>query len=459
MQHRFRLPAVLAACTLAALAATGACTSTSPRPYVHVESIAAHADEPLSPNDPFWLYGPGTSYWDEQTDDGFPVERPSYGVDAIDAWTHNQGAGVIVAVVDTGFNTSSPELSGHLWTNPAPAFDDLHGANLVAMNGDIADPAPPTPPAQAPTTHPQRPARYGHGTVVAGLISSVAPQAQLMLLRVSSDSDPTEADGAAVLRAFTYAVKHGATVINLSLGSQSDCSASWGRAIRDAEAHNIVVVAAAGNEQSEITAPVQHCPTFGDPGTLAAASITQQGALSWFSNWGSPLVQVAAPGDEMELPAADGSTWPESGTSLSSPLTAGVVALVRAERPQATPAQVVKAITASAYPLASLTGKVASGGVVDAVAALNWIDQADLTAPSPPRQVSPATFRLRRRSVVIVRWDASSDNRALVGYRVSIDGRLRATVAPTVLSFSVRLGAGRHSWSVVAFDDAGNTSG
>lgn len=444
MPRLLRLLAVFAAFAVFAFLSLTANTAPRPQLRLHSETRTGMRADPLYPSDPFWLYG-ATTYYDDQTDDGNLVEKPSYGVDAIAAWPTSRGAGQIIAVIDSGFDTSIPYLASHLWTNPAPTFGDLHGANVVSMNADISEPAP---------------RNGGHGTTVAALAAEVAPDAQLMLLRVSSNSDPGETDSEAVLRAVRYAIDHDATVINMSFGMQADCATTIGRAIDDAEAHNIVVVVAAGNEDSHLTSGRQHCPTLGGAGTLAVAATNQQGVFSdFFSNWGAGI-QVAAPGEEMYVPGAGGDSFLRTGTSISAPLAAGAVALVRADRPQASAAQAVRAITATAYPLPTLAGKVESGGEVDAAAALDWIEHADLTAPTAPAQRSPTpTFRLHRRSIVVFRWTAATDDRAVAGYRIVVDGRQRATVAASVLSFSVRLAAGRHSWSIVACDTAGNQSG
>lgn len=400
--------------------------------------------DPLLPNAQWWLYGP-TTYWDTQTDDGNPVEQPSYGIDAENAWSRSKGAGQIVAVVDTGFDTSL--LAGHLWTNPTPdpTNGDLHGWNFGDNSPDISDAVP----------------RGGHGTKVAELVAQAAPAAQLMLLRVVSTAHPDISDAATVARAVDFAIAHRATIINYSFGAQEECTAEDAPLIRKAVAHGILFVVAAGNEGEAVSAAHPHCPPLGLPGELAATAVDQQGDFNEYDNlfnWGDGI-QVAAPGEELEIPGIGGDTYESSGTSLAAPLAAGAAALVRADRPQATPQQVIAAIEQSAYPLPALIGKVSSAGIVDAARALDAIENADLTAPTAPALISPASrFSLRRTTRTRFCWTASSDDRALAGYQLTLDGRMLPLVSPTSTCSTVRMRAGIHRWHVAAIDTNGNLS-
>jgi hypothetical protein len=241
------------------------------------------------------------------------------------AWTKATGAGVTVAIIDTGVDASSPDLAGQL---VAGAHLDKTG-RIVA--GDVAD-------------------TYGHGTHVAGIIAAkadghgttgIAPGAKVMPINV----DTPLFDGNTVAAAIRWATDHHANVINLSLGIpdiklyQSDvtpiCQAS-----KYAHDHGVLVVASAGNDGEGLDLPSAPADC-GDPISVAALDNTQQ-ATSWSSF--DPTVTLAAPGANIysTVPTFISRTRYAlfSGTSMASPFVAGVAALVLEQHPTWTPDQV-----------------------------------------------------------------------------------------------------------------------
>jgi len=242
-----------------------------------------------------------------------------------------RGAGVTVAVLDTGVDPAHPQLAGRL----------VQGFDFV--DNDL-DPSEVGTAAANPN--------YGHGTHVAGLIALVAPEASIMPLRV------LDADGVGdiwvLAEALAFAINpdgnlqtaDGADVINLSLsttyrtdllteivaavtceedddaGEDDDCLVGPGQ-------HGAVVVAAAGNSGSSTP---EYPAAEGVIGLLAVAASTPEDTLASFSNFGS-WVHVAAPGENIlsSVPNGEYAVW--SGTSMSTPLVAGEAALVRAANP------------------------------------------------------------------------------------------------------------------------------
>ena len=164
------------------------------------------------------------------------------------------------------------------------------------------------------------PPSFGHGTMVAGLVRLVAPGARIMPLKVFGG------DGQAhlfdILRAIYFAVDNGADIINMSF-SMTELDHELIEAIRYAHTNGVVVVAAAGNQAQQ-----EHVYPAALSHTLGVASVNLDDTLSGFSNFGSGMVSLAAPG------AAVISTYPGGlyaagwGTSFSSPLVTGAAALV-----------------------------------------------------------------------------------------------------------------------------------
>jgi subtilisin family serine protease len=245
------------------------------------------------------------------------------------------GAGVRIAVLDTGVDAQHPALAGRLM----PGRDFVDGDNEPAEVGTPAD------------------LGFGHGTHVAGLIALAAPGARIMPLRVL---DPAGQGNAWVLlEALLYAVDpdgnpgtdDGAHVINMSLGSLGRTQLFDAIAMLvsctppdPAEAKNFddpgfnvdrqrctvsngaVMAVAAGNQGSK---SVREYPAAESAyGKIAVGASTAAHTLASFSNSGS-WIDLAAPGEQIisSVPGPAYATW--SGTSMAAPLVAGTVALVR----------------------------------------------------------------------------------------------------------------------------------
>ena len=250
------------------------------------------------------------------------------------------GAGVRVAVLDTGVDRSHPALAGRL----------LPGRDFVDGDWDASEGGSPAS------------ASYGHGTHVAGLVALAAPGAQIVPVRV------LDAEGVgnawALAEALLWAIDpdgnpatdDGAQVVNISLGSLNRTRimdsialiASCGVAISDdpiadrsdpgyrgdetrcRNGPGAVVVAAAGNDGSDT---VKEYPAAeGAYGLMAVAATTPAGRIAGFSNDGN-WIDLAAPGEGLTstFPGGGYATW--SGTSMAAPLVAGTAALIRAADP------------------------------------------------------------------------------------------------------------------------------
>lgn len=283
------------------------------------------------------------------------------------------GVGIRVAVLDTGIDADHLELRDHVL--PGKDFVDSGPLPSEVAGG----------------------AGFGHGTHVAGLVAQVAPGAKIVPLRV------LDADGVGnawvLAEALLYAIDpdlnpataDGAHVVNMSLGSMArtgilktiefiaTCSTPVaGDPIADlsdpgyaddlARCANAsvgtVIVAAAGNDGSK---HVKQYPAAESVyGLIPVAATRADGRLAAFSNYGN-WIQVAAPGEGITstLPGGGYGTW--SGTSMASPLVAGVAALVRAANPELTPRDVAERIERTA---GGICGKV-SQVRVDALAAVS----------------------------------------------------------------------------------------
>jgi len=172
------------------------------------------------------------------------------------------------------------------------------------------------------------PAR-GHGTMVAGVIAAVAPDAMIMPLRVFDDNG--DADDFTIAKAIRWAVDHGANVINMSFGTLED-SNTLKAAIKYASGKGVVLVASAGNNN---TSTPQYPAGYNDD-VMAIAATDLRDVKASFSNFGD-VVDAAAPGVNIITPYPGGYYAVVSGTSFSSPMVAAEAAVLLEARRQRDP--------------------------------------------------------------------------------------------------------------------------
>lgn len=162
---------------------------------------------------------------------------------------------------------------------------------------------------------------FGHGTMTAGLVHLVAPQAKLLPLKAFSANGTGYLSN--IVAALYYATQNHANVVNMSFDLSSS-SPSLQNAVSYANKAGVVLVAAAGNEDTN----ARVYPAAMNGQVVGIASTSDSDARSSFSNYGSADVWIAAPGENVISTYPGGTYGSESGTSFSSPLVAGTVALM-----------------------------------------------------------------------------------------------------------------------------------
>jgi subtilisin family serine protease len=242
------------------------------------------------------------------------------------------GAGVTVAVIDTGVDPTHPVLRGVL----LPGYDFTRNQSGGSEGTDVTAPAPDSGSATTALVNQrtvavldqrtvavldnQKYSAFGHGTMTAGLVHLVAPQAKIMPLKAF------HADGTAynsdVLRAIYYAVRNGADVMNMSFNYTS-YSPELAKAIRYANSQGVISVASAGNDGQRTTSY-----PGGFPGVVDVASTDNNDIQSSFTNYGAPPVWLAAPGEGVVTIYPWNTYAAGWGTSFSTPLVAGTAALM-----------------------------------------------------------------------------------------------------------------------------------
>lgn len=276
-----------------------------------------------------------------------------YGIER--AWQITRGAGIRIAIIDTGIDGSHQDLQGAV----------VGGSDFSGLG---------TSDGQTPVGADRR-----HGTMVASLaagrgnnqtdgVIGSAPEAELLSLSMSFGGGDISPDDQ-IARAVRYAVDNGAQIISLSLTRNTrDWPESWDRAFSYAAASDVVVVAAAGNRASG-TEAVGAPATM--PGVLTVGGVNRDRIASSTASSQGITIGVMAPSEGLvgAVPGGGYVTW--SGTSGATPIVAGIAALVRAAYPTLDAANVINRILATATPV---TGEVPDSlygyGIVNAHQAL-----------------------------------------------------------------------------------------
>ena len=256
---------------------------------------------------------------------------------------HVTGSGVTVAVIDTGVDPTNPVLQNLL----VSGYDFTRNMNGGSEDSDVSA-SPNLSNAQATQVDQRTVAvldqrtvavldgsqysAFGHGTMTAGIVHLVAPQAKIMPLKAfNADGSGYDSD---VLRAIYYAVKNGAKVLSMSFDYTS-YSPELANAIKYANSNSVVSVASAGNAGEQIMVY---------PGGLTSvidvASTSNSDIQSVFTNYGAPPVWLAAPGEGV-MSTYPWGTWAAGwGTSFSTPFVSGTAALMLGTNGNCTPSKV-----------------------------------------------------------------------------------------------------------------------
>lgn len=284
-------------------------------------------------------------------------------IHAAEAWASHTGSSrVIVAVLDTGFSTSHPDLRSNLYTNPREVannnldddgngyVDDVHGWDMISGDARPED-------------------EQGHGTHVAGTIGAVGNNAQgvvgvnwqvsILPIQVCASWGCLTSK---VATGLLYAGELGARVANASLGGSHPPLAYEVNAARAFGAKGGILVAAAGNSSSNNDNNPVYPAGYDLENVISVAATDQKDNLAGFSNYGATSVDLGAPGSSIVSTYMGNTYRGMNGTSMASPHVAGALALYLDKDPSASVTELRTRLLQTVDPLPSLANKVASGG-------------------------------------------------------------------------------------------------
>jgi subtilisin family serine protease len=332
------------------------------------------ADAPVVPNDPQF-----TSLWG-LNNTGQSGGKVDADVDAPEAWESFTGDGsVVVGVIDTGIDYAHPDLAANIWTNPGEIagnaidddgngfVDDVHGYDFVGAND--------TDPMDD----------HYHGTHVAGTIGAaannstgvagVAWNVKLMALKFLSASGSGTTDDA--IEAVNYVGLMKSRGVNVRLTNNSWGGGGFSQAlldaIRDNAAKDVLFVAAAGNYSTNTDASAYYPQSYDSPNVISVAATDRNDLLASFSNYGTTSVDLAAPGVDIVSTSPGASYRTLSGTSMATPHVSGAAAMLFMRASGLGYAAAKSALLTTVDPIASLAGKVATGGRLNLARALSSV--------------------------------------------------------------------------------------
>ncbi len=286
-------------------------------------------------------------------------------IDAAAAWhIIREAPNVIVAVVDTGVNLEHQDLVPNLWVNPAPTFNDIHGARFIngLQSGTPSD-------------------DNGHGTHLAGTIGAVGDNGigvagvawRVKIMAVKSFNSTGRGSMSDIVSGINYAVTRGAHIINASFGIDGGTAFSQAQlaAISAARDAGVIFVAAAGNSGANVDLVRAYPANHPIDNILAVGNSTRRDELSLSSNYGA-AVDLFAPGSEILSLSHVGFTGTTtlSGTSMAAPHVAGALALLKARFPNDSYRQLMNRLLRGAEAGARFAGRSQTGGRLNLLNAL-----------------------------------------------------------------------------------------
>lgn len=283
---------------------------------------------------------------------------PSYkksSINLLESWKKfEKKKEIVVAVVDTGIQFNHPFLRDNLYVKEGKLSAKNYGVDFSSSS-----------PEKTPKDN------HGHGTHVSGIIKSVFPEVKLLSLKYYNPHASGQANLNSTIKALKYAVDLNVDVINYS-GGGPEPSAAEKAILEEAEKKGILIIAAAGNEKSNIDEKrnAYYPASYGLSNIITVAAHDEFNQIIASSNFGKKSVDIAAPGFRIRSAIPGNGAGLMTGTSQATAFVSGVAAMIKSNYPSLNYQQVKNIILSSSKKIKTLKGKILGGGKLDAARAL-----------------------------------------------------------------------------------------
>ncbi len=301
---------------------------------------------------------------------GVNPENPA-SINLLEAWKKfKKKKDIVVAVVDTGIDPIHPFLEKNIFVENGKVDENNFGVDFSKdkkLKGAPLD-------------------QHGHGTHVSGIIKSIYPDVKILALKYYNPNASGIDNLNSTVEALKYAVDNNVDVINYS-GGGPEAAVEELRILKEAERKGILVVAAAGNEESNIDdrKKAYFPASYGLKNIITVTAHDEDLRILSSSNYGRSSVDIFAPGYRIKSSLQNGRAGYLTGTSQATAFVTGVAALIKSQFPNLPTEKIKEIIKASAKKEVTMEGKCATGGRLDASAAITLAAQYEDT---PNRQLA-----------------------------------------------------------------------
>jgi subtilisin family serine protease len=300
---------------------------------------------------------------------GIDPDKHLASINLKESWTKfKKNKEIIVAVVDTGIQGDHAFLKDNIYV--------VGGKNSINNYGvDFSGAKVTNTPSDA----------HGHGTHVAGIVKSIYPDVKILALKYYNPKASGQANLDATIKALQYAVDNNVDVINYS-GGGPEASVEELRVLKAAEKKGILVIAAAGNERSNIDDKrhAYYPASYGLSNIITVGAHDDSLNIIPSSNYGKNSVDIAAPGHRIRSAIPNNGAAYMTGTSQATAFVTGVAAMIKSKHPNMKYDQVKNIILSSSLKVKNFEGKILGAGKLDAARAMELADAVNekLSAPT-----------------------------------------------------------------------------
>ena len=308
------------------------------------------------------LYSPYVSW-------GISPKEKKGGINLAGAWKKfRKKRSIVIAVIDTGVDPTHPFIKNNIYVRSGRVGSQNYGMDFSYQDPDGGSSTPFNKKKIFNLSENRlKPMDInGHGSHVTGIIKSIFPDAKILCLKYYNPDASGQKNLDSTIEALDYAVKKNVDIINYS-GGGPESSKKELRILKEAMKKGILIIAAAGNEKSDIDKKenAYYPASYKLPNIITVTAHDKDADLLSSANYGSKSVDISAPGHRIKSIFPNNQTGFLSGTSQATAFVTGAVALLKSHYPRISTLKIKKIIRSSADKRPGLQNKCISGGILD----------------------------------------------------------------------------------------------